>query len=193
MLTVGEMSTRILRLLSEFSDIYAAAFEEINRLTKEDEHSSSTGRGLGADPQGTPPSRTIKAITDDIIETYKSELSDVYQAALDEIQRLRGERNSNRTNLTETREKYALEREELSRMRGELAEKKTSLPADAEEREFHPYMPERNRLNEQLEALRDRRWISDEVSVCWSCGNGVRPRDLFCDSCGSFLIGIRFR
>jgi hypothetical protein len=210
-MAVLHVSTRILRLISELSDIYATALEEINKLGGEREYSSRTRQQHAVELAPKAPSsqsRSSEAISDDILATYKSELSDVYQAALEEAQRLRGERSTNRTNLDEVRERYAQEREELRRMRaeleaemeevGKLMQEKERSPVGGrgEEPEIRTPLPERKTLYEQLDALRNGRVGLVGVgfrAVCRSCGNEVGLKDLFCDHCGAYLIRICFR
>jgi small-conductance mechanosensitive channel len=209
-LAVLDVSTRILRLLSELSDLYASALEEINRMGGEREYSPRTHEQHPAEhaPKASPKSRSIEAISDDILATYKSELSDVLQAALEEAHGLRGERSTDRINLEEVRERYAQNRDELRRMRAELegemqtveklVQEKGRRPVGGreDEPEIRRPAPERKTLYEQLGALRDERERPAGVGirgVCRSCGNEVGLKDLFCDHCGAYLIRICFR
>ncbi len=185
------MSNRILRILSELSDIYATAFEEIDRLSGESEHTARTARirSLELAPKGAPQSRSLEAISDDILATYKSELSDVYQAALEETQRLRGDRNTNKIKLDEVREMYERQREELRQMRLEHErEIQTIESLTAVKKRGSPV----GRVATEPESVRGEQERLLGTRVCRSCGNRVGPRDLFCDRCGSFLIRIYF-
>jgi hypothetical protein len=197
---VRRVTTRILRLISELSDIYATAFDEINRLGGEQEYAS---RALQNQPTAEPTSkaqprlRSMEAISDDILATYESELTDVYKAALEEAQRLRGEKGASRIDLDQLREKYAQDREELHRMRAEL-EKETEIDEELfQEKERRPISGRREDLEFRRPA-RERKTLYEQLDagirgVCRSCGNEVSIKDLFCDNCGAYLVRVFFR